>query len=85
MKAFKYKSTDSSKTKKRPVCGQYRVTKNKMRLARQQKPGPVRSQGLLRNLICIPNATRSNQRLWAAVHTHNLIYIHRILFGDSGE
>lgn len=85
MKALKYKSTDSSKTKRRPVCGQYRVTKNKMRLARRQKSGPVRSQRLLRNLICIPNATRSNQRLWAAVHTHDLIYIHRILFGDSVE
>lgn len=81
MKAFKYKSTNSSKTKRRPACGQYRVTKNKMRLARQQKPGHVRSQGLLRNLICIPSATRSNQRLWVEVHTHNLIYIHRILFG----
>lgn len=30
-------------------------------VGKQQKPGHVRSQGLLRNMICIPSATRSNQ------------------------
>lgn len=85
MKAFKYKSADSSKTERRPVCVQNEVTKNKMRLAMQQKPGHVRSWGLLRNCLGIPNAIRSNQRVGAVVNTHDLIYIHRILFEDSVE